>query len=242
MKVIDRIHAFFKSYLYNPKWKCNWCGKEIFNEAYFCEECKNNLPYNDKAICDHCGRKLTVGADYCLTCKGRLTSLDKCRSAFDYDKPISGLIKNAKYDNKRYILEYFAEYLSLIYFKNYFNADVIVYVPMTEKAERKRGYNQSKILALKLSELVNVPMVDVLVKKSDTKRQAKLNRAERLKNLEDAFKVTKRKAIRGKNVLIVDDVTTTGATAENISIKLKKAGADVVYLLTVASVSPKEKY
>lgn len=242
MGIINRIHAFFKNYLYNPKWKCNWCGKEIFNEAYFCEDCKNKLPYNDTAICDHCGRKLTVGADYCTTCKGRLTSLDKCRSAFYYAKPISTLIKNAKYDNKRYILEYFAEYMSLIYFKNYFNADVMVYVPMTEKAELKRGYNQSRILAEKLSELINVPIVEAISKKNDTKRQAKLNRLERMKNLEDAFKVTNKKEIRGKKVLIVDDVTTTGATAENISIKLKKAGADAVYLLTIASVSPKEKY
>ncbi len=242
MKIIDRIHAFFKSYLFNPKWKCNWCGKEIFNEAYFCEDCKNKLPYNDKAICDHCGRKLSVGSNYCSTCKGKLTSLDKCRSAFNYDMPINMLIKNAKYDNKRYILEYFAGYLSLIYFKNYFNADALVFVPMTEKAESKRGYNQSKILALKLSEIINVPVIDVLIKKTETKRQAKLNRTERLKNLEDAFKVTDKKAVRGKKILIVDDVTTTGATTENISIKLKKAGADVVYLLTVASVAPKEKY
>ena len=171
-----------------------------------------------------------------------MLSLDKCRSVFVYDKPINALIKGAKYDNKIYLLEVFAKYLSNLYFKSYFNADYICFVPMTEKALKRRGYNQSEILARLVSEKVNVELIDCLEKSKETTRQAKLTRRERLKNLESVFRVTKRKEIKEKTLLLIDDVTTTGATAENIAKKLKNAGAKRVYLLSVASVPPREGY
>ncbi len=228
-KVLDLI-------FFNKKWRCNNCGKEIFNGEYFCEQCKDKLPFNDGLICQHCGRKVEAPTDYCFTCKGVLTSVDKSRSVFVYEKPISQMISKAKYFGRKYYLDIFAEYLSNLYFKNYFNADLITFVPMTEKAQKKRGYNQSKILAEQLSKIVNVPVFYGLEKKKETERQATLNKEQRLKNLVDAYKITDKKSVKGKSVLIVDDVTTTGSTAEALSNKLKKAGATEVFLLTVASV------
>ena len=238
----ERIKKFFVKYLFNVKWRCNACGKEIFKDEYFCESCLKDLPFNDKAYCNHCGRKLKVYAEYCSTCREQLLSVDKARSVFNYDKPISSLIKRAKYDKRLYLLDMFAEYLSNLYLKSYFNADYICFVPMTEKAQKKRGYNQGEILARRVGERVNVEVVDLLEKVKETTRQAKLNRAERLKNLEGVFKVKSRKLVKDKTIVIVDDVSTTGATAENIAKKLKSAGVKTVYLLTVASVAPKIGY
>ena len=113
---------------------------------------------------------------------------------------------------------------------------------MSVKAQKRRGYNQSKILAEKLSQIVNVPVLDCLEKKKETARQATLNRAERLKNLTDAFSVTDKKAVKDKTIVIVDDVSTTGATAQAIAKKLKKVGAKSVNLITVASTPPVDKY
>ena len=113
---------------------------------------------------------------------------------------------------------------------------------MTEKAERRRGYNQSKLLAQKLSERVGVQVVECLVKTKETQRQAKLTANERRKNLVDAFKVINKKVVKDKSVLIVDDVTTTGSTAQILAKKLKSAGVKKVYLITVASVPPFDKY
>lgn len=238
MNLFSRIGAFLEKFLYNPKWRCISCGKEIFDDnSYFCEACKEKLPTREGAICAHCGRETVAPVEYCDTCKGRLTAIDKGRSAFEYDKPISGLIKRAKYGGEKYILTALAEYLSLVYFKNYFAADVIVYVPMTKKAERKRGYNHGKVLAEKTSEIVGVPVLDCLEKTRETKRQAKLNAESRKKNLIGAFKVTDKRAAENKTVLIIDDVTTTGATGEAVAEALKKAGASSVLLLTVAAVS-----
>jgi len=242
MKLKAAVVKFFKKYFFQPKWRCLLCGEEIFNGEYFCDKCKAELPKNDGAICGHCGRKVVSFEPYCTTCKGIIVALDKCRSAFSYEKPISTLIKRAKYGNHRYIIEYFAEELSFLYLKNYFNADGIVYIPMTKKAERKRGYNQGKILAKKLSERVGTPVLECVEKVKETKRQATLNRTERLKNLEGAFRVIDKKSVKDKTILIVDDVTTTGATAEAIAVRLKKSGAKTVYLLTVASTPPIEKF
>ena len=113
---------------------------------------------------------------------------------------------------------------------------------MTEKAEAKRGYNQSKLLAQKLCEKINVQVIDCLVKSKETKRQATLTASERRKNLTDSFRVVNKKLVKGKSILIVDDVTTTGATAQILAQKLKGAGATNVYLITVASVPPFDKY
>ena len=242
MKIFQSIKSFVKKYFFNPTWRCLVCGKEIFEKERFCDDCKKMLPYNDGAICQHCGRKTVAFTEYCSTCKNVLTDLDKCRSAFSYEYPMSKLIKDAKYNNAKYLIEFFAEQLALVYFQNYFNADYLVYIPMTEKAEKKRGYNQSQILSTKLSALINVPVLEAVKKVKETERQAPLSRAQRLKNLENAFRVTDKKAVKDKSILIVDDVTTTGATAQVMANRLKKAGAKMVNLMTVCSTPPVDKY
>ena len=240
------IRQFFKDlfnkYFYNPHWKCLLCGKEVFEGQEFCDDCKKALPYNDGPMCGHCGRKTISFENYCSTCKNVLVDLDECRSAFNYAYPISKLIKDAKYNNAIYVIDYFAKQLSLVYFQNYFNSDYLVYIPMTEKAQKRRGYNQSKILAEKLSERIDVPVLECLKKVKDTKRQATLGRTDRLKNLEGAFRVVDKKSVLDKKILLVDDVTTTGATAQVVASRLKKAGAKIVNLITVASTPPIDKY
>lgn len=236
------IRNFLRKYLFNSKWTCQICGREIFNDRYFCDECTLKLPYNDDAKCNHCGRKTLAPVDYCSTCINFLASFDMCRSPFVYDKPISTLIKNFKYKNQPYLADVFAEFLSATYYKNYMSADLVTFVPMTDKAKKKRGYNQSELLARSFSSITAIPVEEVIVKAKETERQAKLNRNERLKNLAGAFRVANQKLVKDKSVLIIDDVTTTGATAEIISDKLKRAGAKRVYVLTVASVPPKNNF
>ena len=201
MKIFQSIKTFFKKYFFNPTWRCLLCGKEVFEKERFCDECNKNLPYNDGAICEHCGRKTVAFTSYCSTCKNILVDLDKCRSVFSYEYPMSKLIKDAKYNNAQYLIDFFAEHLALLYFQNYFNADYLVYIPMTEKAQRSRGYNQSKILADKLSSIINVEVLEAVKKVKDTKRQATLSRKERLTNLESAFKVVNKKIVKDKGII-----------------------------------------
>ena len=98
------------------------------------------------------------------------------------------------------------------------------------------------MLAEEVSKITSVPLYDGIEKVKETKRQAKLNRQERLKNLEGAFRVFERAKIKDKEIVLIDDVSTTGATAQAVADKLKRAGAKRVYLITVASTPPFEKY
>ena len=240
------IKAFFKRiydrYFHETKWKCGLCGKELFDGNYLCESCLKKLPFNDKNICNHCGRQTIYPEDYCLTCKNILVSIDVGRSVFLYEGKIRKLIVNFKHRNQRYLSELFGKFLYDKYCECKFNPDFITFVPMSDKRLKKRGFNQTELLAKNLSERSGKDVLPIFSKVSETKRQAKLSYAERIKNLRGSFKVTDKKAVRGKSVLIVDDVTTTGATGEILAALLKKAGAKTVTVLTIASVKKKEGY
>ena len=237
MGLKEKFKQFIDKSLYYPKWTCNVCGEEIFSDDYFCPNCKSQLSFISGPICDHCGRITLVPENYCHTCKGRLVSTEKARSVFDYKPPISSLIKGFKYDNKRYLLEFFAKELSFLYFKYFYDCEVITFVPMTLKSEKEREYNQSRLLAERLSEIVKTPCLALFEKVKETQRQATLNREDRLKNLKGAFRLISRKQVKEKRILIVDDVSTTGTTAEILAQILNKAKAKSVCLLTLASVS-----
>ncbi len=233
---------FLHKYFFNEKWCCNVCGREIFGNGYFCEKCEKELPFNDGALCNHCGRHTVAPEEYCSSCKEFMLSVDCSRSAFIYAKPVSGLIQSLKYGGKKYLAGILAQYMSSVYFKFGMLADAAVFVPMTKSAKRKRGFNQSELLCREFCARTGVEMCDCVIKTKDTPRQATLGRKERAVNLAGAFKVTDRKAIENKTVVIIDDVMTTGSTAEALAEKLKRAGAKCVKLLTAASVPPKQGY
>lgn len=242
MGFLESVGNVLKKGMFDPKWKCLLCEKEIFSGGYFCSECEEKLPKITDAYCDHCGRKLKVSALFCTTCKGRLTEIDKARSLYEYGGEIGSLIKKAKYSGAEYVYEAFTEGLKNLYLKTCFNADFITFVPTTDKVLKERGYNQSEILAKNLSVAVNVPMFFGVKKVKETPHQAGLNAKERFENLRTAFRLKDKKLLKDKTVLIVDDVTTTGATSESLARKLKEAGAIKVYLLTVCSVSPSDHF
>ena len=239
--MIERLKRILNRWVFYDKWRCHSCNREVFSEEYFCKDCEKQIAFNDKNICNHCGRALINAQAYCQTCSSHEKYVDIARSPFIYEGEIARLIKNFKYNKRYFFKDMFCEYMKRTCIKNMFDPDVVVYVPMTKREKRKRGFNQSKILAKQLSKIMNLPLVDAISKSKDTKRQATLDKEQRLKNLQDAFTVEK-SMVKGKKVLIVDDVTTTGATAESIAKKLKKAGAVKVMLITVASVPSKDGY
>ncbi len=221
---------------------CNNCGREIFGgesfaEDFFCPDCTEHLPLNNGYICDHCGRSVVSPTSICDDCAGFEWSFNQARSPFYYAPPIDNLIRRHKYDNRRYLSKVFVEFMSSVYAKYFVDADVMTFVPMTEKARRKRGFNQSELIARRLSEKTGLKTECLLEKTMETERQAKLGRAERLSNLKGSFIARNKGLIKGKTILLIDDVMTTSATAESVSSVLKKAGAKKVYVLTVASVT-----
>lgn len=227
----------FSDCLFPLNLTCNLCGKEVFDGQSLCENCREKIVKNDGFICATCGRKVPLLMERCFSCKGNW-SVDLARSAFVYESEIQTLIKRYKYGNARYLADIFVEELKTLYIKNAFFADTVCGVPMTKERVYERGFNQSEYLAEKLAEALGINYRPLLVKRRETDRQAGLTFSERVKNLSGCFVVADSKTVSGKNVLIVDDVLTTGSTSDEIGRVLKKAGAKHVALLTVASTTP----
>ncbi len=232
-------NSFFKilkEIFFPPSFSCDVCGRETFG-TNICKQCLKNFTFNTGASCPVCGRK-TVRPEICLECKAQPPVYSKAVSAIVYDG--EGVALVAKFKNGgAYLKDYFAD---LLYekVKTLPETDCIVYVPMTQKAISKRGYNQTYLLAKELSARTDKPLVkDALIKTKETSSQKALTRKERAENLKGAFKVVEKQALKDKRVLLVDDILTTGATADEISKVLLAAGAQKVYLATVASVEYK---
>jgi len=113
--------------------------------------------------------------------------------------------------------------------------DLIIPVPLCEKRAKERGYNQAELLAHVVSKKVNLEMNNkILLRIKQTPTQVNLSHYERNQNMIDAFKVNNKKVIKGKTILLIDDVYTTGATIQECAKTLIIAGAKKVYALTAA--------
>ena len=220
---------------------CSYCGRESFTGRILCEKCLEKLEPNNEYVCDHCGDKTEIPTTFCDRCKGRLLSFDRARSVYVYGEVSGTLIRKLKYDGEKYLAEEFAKKLYELYIFSVTYADGIVYVPVTDKKLKRRGYNQSELLAENLSKLSGVPLLNVLEKTKETESQVGKSRSDRQKNLDGSFAVTDRKAVKDKRLVLVDDVMTTGTTANLIAEKLKKAGAEEVFVLTVATANNRRK-
>ena len=118
-------------------------------------------------------------------------------------------------------------------------ADVVTYVPMPKTREKERGYNQAKELAGEFCKLSKLPMLDLLTRKDDVVKQSTLSAKERKENIKDSFSAINKARIKGKDILIIDDVSTTGSTTSECANVLKKAKARSVCVLTVCK-TPRE--
>lgn len=212
---------------------CDICGAETF-KCNFCEDCFKEITFNNGHTCPICGRR-TYRPEICMQCKNKPPLFKKAVSAFVYEKGVAALIAKSK-NGKPYLKNYFADKICecLVGFPQ---IDCIVYVPLTKSSLYKRGYNQGRLLASALSERIFIPVIYGAFKKVKKNRMQKgLKGKQRIENVKGVFKLQKRSDIKGKSVLIVDDVMTTGATVNEITRLLLNAGAGKVYVATAASV------
>jgi ComF family protein len=210
---------------------------------------KNEVRFITPPICHVCGKILDIDKKIakknkkllCGECLRQNYHFDKASSVFVYNKPISKAVQSFKYENKFFLSKYFFGYI-----KDKINdfddtIDIMAPVPMHIVRLRKRGYNQAALLVREFGKIgyKNIIIYDLLKRVSNNKPQATLSFTERKNNLKRAFKINKKyiDKIADKNILIIDDVFTSGTTVNECSRVLKQHGARKVFVLTIAKTS-----
>lgn len=236
----ERLRAALRSYDVTHNFTCDLCDREVFANERVCASCRESLPKNDGIVCPFCGRKVREPGT-CLECKQKPLAVAKARSVLLHEGRAAQLVHQFK-NGAKYLAYTCAELALPLVQEEFPMADCITCVPMTKRARRRRGYNQSELFARALAERSGLPFIQPVDKPRDTQEQKTLSRREREKNLRGCFHVHDRKGVRDRNILIADDTLTTGATGSELATVLLRAGAQNVYLITITSVARKNPF
>jgi ComF family protein len=215
-------------WLYPPK--CIYCTKTGFQ---ICPDCQNLILHLKQPLCIICGLPITAGS-VCSKCKKNRPSYILLRSWAVYTGPVQKAIQRIKYKRDLSLGNELARYVSL--FVNDMHLDVVdvIPVPLGKKRLRDRGYNQVSIIAFPLALKLGLNYIPRgLVRIRETESQVGLNVKERNENVKDAFLANPRH-VAGKNILLIDDVATTGATLTSCTNALRLGGASNVFAVTLA--------
>ncbi len=214
--------------------RCLLCGKPTAHLNALCEDCIHDLPSLTGPRCVKCQAPLSdPSMDLCRSCGTQQRWFDLALSLGPYDSAWGDLTRAFKFDKeqavKRFLVKQMADYLVDVGLSQ--DIDIVTYVPMTRRSLRERGFNQAKLLALGVGRLVDRPAERLLRKLRETAPQARLSAQQRQKNLRGAFQPIR--SVSG-NVLLIDDIFTTGSTVEECAHALKDGGCREVMVLTIA--------
>ncbi|MCR4662490.1 MAG: ComF family protein [Endomicrobiaceae bacterium] len=214
---------------------CSLCGKTFpfSSEQNVCDQCLENVPKLEGLICHKCSLPLPDGGATCSDCKSNKDIyFEVLKAPYLYSSQMQKLIKKLKYSRRTFLAKELAVKLAEFIVKENINknTDVVVPVPMHWFKKWKRGYNQAELLAETVAKLINKPVYNALIRTKYTKPQFNLRKRERRENLENMFVLNKKYVdiIRNKRVLLIDDIATTCATANQCSKVLKNLKAKVV--------------
>lgn len=220
--LFKRMLDAFDGALYPLDITCDACGNELVEDTRYrlCSECMEKLPFAKGHICLNCGVPLE-------------DEFVKNRSPLVYDGDVKRLIYKLKFGKKTYIAQTLGALMADKYLECGMDAEIITFVPMTESEVKKRGFNQAELLANEVGKRLDVPVLPALVKIKSTSEQKQLKGKDRALNLEGAFACVFEQ-VKGRKILLVDDIFTTGATANECANTLLKAKAREVSVLTAA--------
>lgn len=209
-------------------------------DGYICSSCVKLLRPIQIPYCHRCGLPFEgemEEAIECLNCHDMHFYFESARSATVANVLMIDLLHRFKYQGALW-LEHLFERLFLDLLSNdpvRTEWDCIVPVPLHPVRERERGYNQSALLAKRVADGLEVPFYGKALKRiAPTPSQTMLDRKERVENVSNAFEVTDEAALKSQGVLLIDDMLTTGATSNACAKELRKAGARVVSVRTLA--------
>jgi len=216
-----------------------------FISPRFCTSCNQKLTINEKFICEICFSKISELTEQEIISEyerkfSKSNFVDNYTSLFKFEEKsnIQDLIHALKYNQKFKIGIFLGEILGQKKKKvlNSWQIDLIIPIPLFHLKKIERGYNQAEYIGKGLMKSLGLKLDNSIAKRvKNTQSQTKLNSNERAENMNEAFSIKNKKRIEGKNILIVDDVITTGITVLELAKKLKEYGAAKVYCLSIAT-------
>ena len=208
-------------------------GKRTYN---ICDNCIDKILWVGEDTCYVCGKPLPEGENLCEDCAGKDRYFDRGFTCAAYGLYERKLIADFKKSGKVYLARTLGEILYDRMVMEDLEIHGIIPIPIHKDRLRERGFNQTELMGQFLAKESGWPLwPKAVIRVRQTESMKKLDRWERAKNMEGAFKVAEPEKIRNKNILVLDDIFTTGATLDECSKILKEAGARKVYILTFAS-------
>lgn len=237
---LDKLGIAFIRLFYPAN--CIFCRQSLnlSERSYACASCIAQIPVLKQPLCAKCSVELAPYGPpqtLCNRCLREKTHYEKGVSIFRYEARAKQLIQRVKFGKKSWYLKAVRGHLRDIETPLPCSSyDLIVPVPLGRMKKREREFNQSRLIAelLKEEKRVSLPVRDIIRKIKNTKPQSALHREERLQNLEGAFRLKRGAQIKQKTILLVDDVTTTGATANECAKCLVEGGALRVDVLSLS--------
>lgn len=210
----------------------------------FCVSCSNKLSLNDDTICSDCLNKIErasaerINYEYTRKFKNHdIISDFFSLFVFEKDKELQHAIHALKYNSKFKVGIFLGKLLGTELEKSHpdWHIDFIIPIPLHQLKKAERGFNQSFYIAKGINEILQKKVNDKIVRRIKyTQSQTTMNIGERKENISGAFKIKKQTAVKGKNILLVDDVITTGATISECGMILIEAGANKIYAASIA--------
>ncbi len=210
----------------------------------FCFSCKRKLSSNEQVVCPECLCKIKLADSNRLAQEFNRKFLDKkiisgftSLYVFEKDKELQHIIHSLKYNQRFLVGKFLGKKLgdSIKSTLKEWSINTIVPVPLHHLKKAERGYNQSFYIAKGISEITGLPINDKVIKrKRYTQSQTTMNLKERQANIGNAFKINNKNKLSGKNILIVDDVITTGATTSECGKVILDSGVNKVYAASLA--------
>lgn len=223
---------------------CLACCRPLDNNsgAVICPECAQAIKKNLPPLCDLCGRQIRQRQIYkrvCPVCQRVNFFFDRALAPCIYEGVIRKLIHKFKYQNREHLDAFLAGLLVDFIRQNrgMLNfCDLVMPIPLHKARLREREFNQAELLACFVAEELRLPLSAAnLWRRRFRRPQAELKPVLRRKNISGCFALREPKEVKGKKIILVDDVLTSGATCSEAAGELKKAGALCVWVLTLAS-------
>lgn len=219
---------------------CLACKEPVWetrNSLGLCPTCRRRLVRWPQHACVTCGRLLTPELPEtwrCSHCRRRPPSYERLLTAWSYQPPLDAVLMGLKFRRLDYLGAHLGQALAEIYPRELGDCELVVPVPLHWTRRLSRGYNQALTIARPLALALGIPLAQPLRRRRPTPPQSRLSRAARRRNLRDAFAIRRAATCRDRRVLLVDDVTTTGATLEAAAACLRRADPLSVVAITAA--------